>query len=132
MYELTRVFVIPVHFLWLSIIFGGPVRPLHQNTWSMWHQIFKIRWPRFQIGFLFLVPLDLYVCQYVNGFWHFIVHVFFNMINERPMTLWTPVVYIYTASGALTRQAILHRWPPCSCTQFSFISRPLIQILNMS
>lgn len=34
------------------------------------------------------------------------------MIDERPLTVCTPVVYIYTASGALTRQAILHMHGP--------------------
>lgn len=34
------------------------------------------------------------------------------MIDERPLTVCTPVVYIYTASGTLTRQAILHMHGP--------------------
>lgn len=58
-------------------------------------------------------------------FWHFIVYVFFSMIDERPLTVCTPVVYIYTASGALTRQAILHMHGPSVLAPNSHLFRVL-------
>lgn len=47
------------------------------------------------------------------------------MIDERPLTVCTPVVYIYTASGALTRQAILHMHGPCVLAPNSHLFRVL-------
>lgn len=53
------------------------------------------------------------------------IYIFFSMIDERPLTVCTPVVYIYTASGALTRQAILHMHGPSVLAPNSHLFRVL-------
>lgn len=128
------MFVVPVHFLWLCIIFGAPSgrstktrdpNPCGTSYYTPCRR-FKNRWPCFRIGSLFFVPRNcMFVSMVINVFWHFIVYIFFSMIDERPLTVCTPVVYIYTASGTLTRQAILHMHGPSVLAPNSHLFRVL-------
>lgn len=129
------MFVVPVHFLWLCIIFVVPSgrstktrdpNPCGTSYYTPGINDLRTALALLSNRILFFVPRNcMFVSMVINVFWHFIVYIFFSMIDERPLTVCTPVVYIYTASGTLTRQAILHMHGPSVLAPNSHLFRVL-------
>lgn len=125
------MFVVPVHFLWLCIIFVAPsgrsTKTRDPNPCGTSYYTPGINDLRTALALLSnrIPVLCAFGSMVINVFWHFNVYIFFSMIDERPLTVCTPVVYIYTASGTLTRQAILHMHGPSVLAPNSHLFRVL-------